>query len=354
MREIQNKKIIEEYNVLRVILTILVVVGHSIGIRSVTAFGGCDYTGSFSDGTFILKIFSLLHSIIYSFHMPCFFALSGALFYKAVVAERYKTLKQLVKEKILRLLLPYIIISVFWVFPWKMISGYYISSDNVWLDFFVGQLLLQGNSHLWFLATLFFIFIVIYFMRFAKKKYVLSVLFFAYIFSFLCPINIVMFVLKYSFWFYLGYVLETYRNRFNSKICLKLFLGIIFLFMASYFCGRFFAFTGFFVFIKSVIEFITALSGIASVYIFSVYMAKTCLTKKKCFQSINKYSFGIYLYSDTLNYPILCVMFYLCGNIIFTSAVGYLLLFFIRVIVSMVISIMVTKGLRYLKIKYIC
>lgn len=354
MKEIQLKKEIQEYNALRVILTILVVVGHSIVITSITAYGGYDYSTGGLDKTFVLRIFLLLHNIIYSFHMPCFFALSGALFHKAIIAKRYESSKDLIKEKSIRLLLPYIVVSLIWIFPWKMISGYYVTSKNVLLDFFVGQMLFQGNSHLWFLPTLFLIFIVIYHLRNAKKRYDLVILLIAYILSYLCTINIVMFVLKYSVWFYLGYMFEQHRENINQKICLKLFFSSVFLFVFSYILGTVVNFTGFFAILNTVIDFIKALTGAISAYILSVYVAKKGLLEKKWFQVINKYSFGIYLYSDTLNYPILSTMFHLCGSFIFAGTIGYLLLFFTRVITSMIISIVVTYFLKHLKIKLIC
>lgn len=352
MNEIQQKKIIEEYSVLRVILTVLVVVGHSIVIQSVTEYGGYDYTEFFSGEIISQKILSLLHSIIYSFHMPCFFALSGTLFYYAVANGRYNTLIELVREKALRLLLPYAVISLLWVFPWKMLSGYYLLSENILADFFVGQFLLQGNTHLWFLVTLFLIFIILYFFRFLKKSFLFVGLFVAYIVSGFCTINVIAFVLKYSFWFYLGYVFEPYRKQFNEKINLRLLASFIFLFLLSFFSERFFKVDS--ACVKYVIDFLVAVFGVIATYIFSIYVSKTSLIKKKWFIEINKYSFGIYLYSDTLNYPILCVMFLGLGNNFFASSGGYLFLFFIRVIVSMLVSIFLTKWLKKVGVKYIC
>lgn len=77
-----NERKIEEYTVLRGVVTVLVVIGHSIVIKSATQYGGYDYSVIGSTNRLCLMLFMILHDMIYSFHMPLFMALSGALFYR--------------------------------------------------------------------------------------------------------------------------------------------------------------------------------------------------------------------------------------------------------------------------------
>ena len=68
----------------------------------------------------------------------------------------------LIKNKTTRLLIPFLLVSVFYSFPLKYISGYWKGTESVIKDFFVGQILLQGNTYLWFLPALFILFLLFY------------------------------------------------------------------------------------------------------------------------------------------------------------------------------------------------
>ena len=77
-----------------------------------------------------------------------------------------------VSKEAKRLLYPFLLVSIFWSFPLKYLSGYWNNSVNVLYDIVVGQLLIQGNTHLWFLPTLFFEFIMFWlFFRYGKWGY---------------------------------------------------------------------------------------------------------------------------------------------------------------------------------------
>ena len=96
-----------EYDVLRVILVILVLVGHSIYYCVNTEYGGIEY------GLKEFNIFGILNNIFYYitiFHMPLFFALSGALFANSNLGKSKRNFKELVKNKFKRLIIPFIFI----------------------------------------------------------------------------------------------------------------------------------------------------------------------------------------------------------------------------------------------------
>ena len=117
------KKNITEYDLIRVIGTVLVVVGHSAYTTMITETGGIEINVEYGSLQTIILLFIRL---IYSFHMPMFIALSGALFYLTKTYER--TFYSLFKQKTKRLLIPFIIISCFWSIPLKTISGYWQNS----------------------------------------------------------------------------------------------------------------------------------------------------------------------------------------------------------------------------------
>lgn len=107
------------------------------------------------------------HQVIYAFHMPLFFFLSGMLFQK----EKYPSFGTFVLRRSRRLLLPYIIYSVVtWAF-WAVFR--YVRHDEVdsymmpLLQTFIAQgsgAYMVHNSALWFIPCLFLVEILYYFL----------------------------------------------------------------------------------------------------------------------------------------------------------------------------------------------
>lgn len=149
---------INEYNLMKVIATVLVVVGHSLYI----SFGGVNY--SFVLGE-ILKsrvgqIMEIIAGIIYIFHMPLFFAVSGAVYYvQKNYYHNYNNLDEIILKKTKRLLIPYILSGILYVIPIKVISRYYAIN---YVHKAVFYEMLNGIGHLWFLIALFWFFIIFY------------------------------------------------------------------------------------------------------------------------------------------------------------------------------------------------
>lgn len=72
---------VPEYDVLRVILTLLVIIGHCSGYGISTPYGGCDYSSLvIPELSFFARLASEVSRLIYLFHMPLYMALSGALY----------------------------------------------------------------------------------------------------------------------------------------------------------------------------------------------------------------------------------------------------------------------------------
>ena len=157
-----SRKYYEEYNIIRVIATLLVVIGHSGYVTMMTEYGGIQMWEY--DKPILQTFIDLGIRVIYSFHMPLFFALSGALFAHSTKSKPLSC-RDLLKSKGKRLLMPYILCNFLWVIPLKLLSGYWNSSRSVVNDIFVGQVLLGGNNHLWYLWALFIITFIAYIFR---------------------------------------------------------------------------------------------------------------------------------------------------------------------------------------------
>lgn len=73
--------IIHEYDILRVIVTLLVIIGHSTYYVISTPYGGCDYTSlTLPNLSLFARLAAYLTRLVYLFHMPLYMALSGALY----------------------------------------------------------------------------------------------------------------------------------------------------------------------------------------------------------------------------------------------------------------------------------
>lgn len=141
---------------------LLVIIGHCTYTNLMTPYGGIYYFSDISpaDYSFGEKLLCVMVSFIYTFHMPLFMMLSGACF--SLTIHKVAGLKALVSNKARRLLVPFLFTTLLLSVPVKYMSGYYTESGNVLEDIVLGQFLLMGISHLWFLASLFWIFLMYY------------------------------------------------------------------------------------------------------------------------------------------------------------------------------------------------
>lgn len=160
-----SREQIKEYDVLRVIVTFLVIIGHcTYATIETNTYGIWDYSAYTASGlSLFYQLSSKAVALIYTFHMPLYMMLSGALFRYTNYTGGYNSLRDLISIKAKKLLIPFFVVTLCYVVPLKMLSGYYAGSTNLWTDILVGQVLLEGNNHLWFLPALFAIFLMVYF-----------------------------------------------------------------------------------------------------------------------------------------------------------------------------------------------
>lgn len=153
---IERKKIWPEINALYTIGTILVILGHS-------------HSSDWS--TFSHTALAPLISFIYTFHMPLFFFVSGFLFNNSTSLEKTGYPKWL-KQKAIKLLTPYIVISIISFFPKYFIENH--SFQGLSLTYFAELILVPRKSvwgHFWFLPTLFLVYLLFgLFQKFLNSK----------------------------------------------------------------------------------------------------------------------------------------------------------------------------------------
>ncbi len=208
----QARKRVTEYDILRVIATLLVVLGHATYLSHVSAYGGCDYLTASSDPSLFHRAVSRLASFIYLFHMPLFMALSGAIFSRSFARKKYN-FSMLLIEKGKRLLIPFFIVGALYAFPLKCLAGYYAHSNHLFRDFLLGQMFIRDDTHLWFLPTLFAIYIICYLAETywpGHTRWKLCLMFCAYLLNRLLERHWQT-PMEMTLWFYLGYQFENVR-----------------------------------------------------------------------------------------------------------------------------------------------
>ncbi len=170
------------------------------------------------------EVFHLIDSLVYSFHMPLFFFLSG-LFFSSSLSKRGG--KKLLFNKIDTIVYPYIIWSILQGSVEALLSNY--TNGNVTF----GEVLALWNprAQFWFLYALFVIFVVsttIYTLvseRFSVYLFVLSGL--LYVFSpYLPDMQILLYLSENLVFFAFGIVFTQYNvnERFNSLFGLPIIL----------------------------------------------------------------------------------------------------------------------------------
>lgn len=267
---------------LRFLAIILVILGHSIIIYN--PYWNLVKTSANSD---LLKY---LCWIIYIFHMPLFVFISGFLF------NCNTSLFTLLKKKFKRLIIPYILFSLFYLLPIRYILGYEGYVNNTLIYNIVDNIILgKDNGHLWFLPSLYIIFLLFYIILKKVKRldWVLIICFVISIIGLKIPYYFGN-SLQYLFWFSFGYYvannLNTIKKISNSKFVFIIIFLLISIYVFIY--GKF----KFYNYICIVLRYVINLFLLPLLYFaFSKYENST-------FTKVSKYSFGMYLFHSPLVY----------------------------------------------------
>lgn len=356
------KKRVIQYDVIRLIAIILVVLGHSIGL----SFGLSTEYEQISLTS--IKVFGYVKDIIYSFHMPLFVFLSGAIF---VLTYRPNSLLKRTKNRTIKLILPYFIISLFVLIPIRYAIGYYNSNNNI------GQIVLfdiffsLDVNFLWYLIMIFavgFIMHAIYQYIWPKKKTIkILILVLFLIISIISnlmtkPYFQINMILKYLFWYYLGMLFEEHRNNIMPNIITHRILylcGSLIIFIVTFIgyielrsCIENDVFGSNLVLImkmlKMGLDYIDGFFGILMVII--ICFAFNIILKHKLFINICKYSFSIYLIHCFIEW-ILCKLLFAIFLPSQISDLIYILYVSIRFFASLFLSLGLSLSFFFVKKK---
>lgn len=316
-------------DVMKVMCMMLVVIGHVVSVYTPFSYVKMP----------VNSVLVLVWKLIYSFHMPSFVAISGALFFLLKQRGKYNNLSQFVYNKVHRLLIPYFCLAFFMVIPIMYYIGESISYDNILNNYIFAE----NPRHLWYLYMLFFIFIISNAFYDVIQKRPMITMFCLFVIFYLgayFPLRFQLYnIFKYIFYFYLGGVLYENRNALNIKINLPIqvaFLFVVFLLL-------------FFLHEKTKMinsqtgSMLLALSGMILLF----YCSKTISKFKIPFYNrLSKNSYGIYLFHPMLNY----LIFYYFGEKVISNP--YITCIIVSIVIT-VISVFITEFLRKCKLRFI-
>lgn len=287
---------LNEYSLLKVIATILVVFAH-ITIMY-TDLGVINPANDSWGLSYITKL-------IYSYHMPLFVFISGAIYYYLRQEKgKYSNFKNFVSNKAKRLMLPYMIFGILYVAP--VMIGFGFTTDNFFSYVANGILLSTNSRHLWYLFCLFNIFIIFYGAEIYVKKLPavikVAALFIIYMMYLEVP-NIFQLraTAQYLIYFYLGYLFQRNKKSIDLKMkskymifILTVTLNVFILHISSSYRikGN----------MMQIMALISAISGITAIYYFSKILLKTKIMETKIYKILSNDSFGIYIYHPMIIY----------------------------------------------------
>lgn len=363
----KENKVVNEYNYMRIIGIILVVIGHSVYLKMNAGYGGVDYTTNSVINSIMNEqdygiICNKIINPIYFFHMPLMFFISGCVFQIEYKSSKYENLEQLGKNKFKRLVIPYLLFGILWMVPIKLIAHFYNAKTAI-----VENILLlygSGNGHLWFLLTLFWIFIISYILcKYVKNKIAL-------IFTIVCLFvfsNLIssfglpggVSISYYLLFFFAGMAFEVFRNKYNT-IKLRYIVLISIILIAGinvvYRCVGSVDTTA--MPILNCVKALGMLGCCLLVYNISHILSYCVSSGNRIYCCLNKHSFSIYLLHDPLNYIVLYIVGKYMYNGIYEPRKVFWVMWLSRTIViyfiSMIIAILLSKVKKIINVKYVC
>ena len=356
-KNIMQKKRVLEYDMLRIILSLLVVFGHSMYLQFSTTYGNMDYSFAIellTNNT--RKIYDILYfffSWFYSFHMPMFFALSGSVF--SIEREKYTDFKFLLKNKIKRLIAPYFLIGIFFMIPIKFLVGFYKFNYRNLISVFSSyfSLNLSESGQLWFIMSLFAMYIFVYFynyifVNYRDTKIRIIIFTFAIITIYLFNKGNDFYLLNnfarnfgieiYFIYFIFVYIFELFRVYINDIIINNKKIFVIIMLIS------------FFISIVNVkfgnqnLNFNIVLMPFISIYLLSFFLSRSKkFVNSTFYKFLSNKIFNIYLFHDPINFIVLFISFKVFNFSFFSTIIGFLTYYLSRTIFDMIICVLISK-----------
>lgn len=289
-----NDRHIEKLNFVKTVLMLIIVAYHSILCWSGTWFGTPVYNA---------KYLALLAEWLNTFHIYAFTFVSGYIYYYIryeLKKRSYENFPIFLKNKVKRLIIPYISTCILWVIPVTLIIDEY-----TWRGIFNKYILGSGPSQLWFLLMLFNVFIISFFTSnyWAKKSFVSGIL--ILLIFYLVSRNKIdisqKFMLRtgiiYLLYFYTGFICRKIQFNFNKNL-IVLWTGVDIILFYLYKTISFKSLSNLILFSA-----LLKIVGIFMIVSILLYLADRVSWKEnKVFKFVSKRSMLVYLFHQQLIY----------------------------------------------------
>lgn len=338
-----KKERVSVYDWLRLIATVLVVIGHSRYIGMEATNGSVYYVmPEFTHPAFysyVVSFFGLMVSYIYSFHMQLFFFLSGAV----LRLKPIKSYDAFCFDKIKRLIVPYFAVGFLFMLPVKYLASFYTKEGLhlAYRTFYNGS----DSGHLWFLTALFWCMIVFVAikklmerLRVQSEAALLLVCMVLQMTAETIPFDVLAMKqgLGYIGWFSLGYLFEKLRKQRLSELSsgYKILLCAV---------------TGILYVLNIKVGIFEDIMNVLCGCMFAYFTAETCAVLFHKLETTTGYKilmrnlFAVYLFHDPLEYLILKIFF---SSALLSHAWGCYLYLFLRIIGVMIASVVIGEILR--------
>lgn len=321
---------------LRCLAIIVVVFGHSIILY--------DPSWGVYSSIYTVSMLMWVKNIINTFQMPLFLFLSGFCFFYSVQKHQYISRQSIIIGiigKMKRLLLPFVVIALFWMIPIRRNCKYTAWSDLNLIQICTRVFLGKDSGHLWFLPTLFLIFIFSFVVLPRKNKktedmLVLVVTFCGTVFASKIPaIFFLSNVASSLYWFVLGFECCKYKSISKDFINTRLKYGVL----VSSIVAVLFIVRG-----EASGPFINVIEKIAVTFL--IVSGYYCTSSEECSglcRLISDESMGIYLFHSPLVY--FTYAYYTDGMPVTVV--------FINFVVDGLIAMALTQLLRKSKVKWL-
>ena len=302
------------YNIvfIRFLAILIVMFGHSIIIYD-SNWGLFTTTVNSNTLVFIKHIINIIQ-------MPIWFAMAGYLYYFSL--KKNKNILSVFKDKFKKLLLPFLIIGLMYLIPIRYLVSYFNYVDHSIIYNIIHNLILGfDNGHLWYLPTLFIIFLIFNFYK-DNNKYIDIVIFILLIYLNIISNHFPTYLYYVSFYlifFYLGILFNKYNLISNLKTYYSIII-ILILIIYNLFINN--------SLILLLVQFISL------ILLFKIDFTK--LGKLKIINCISNNSYGMYLFHSPLVYltfkflpnisPILMIII----NFIVFGSISYIITYLIR------------------------
>ena len=310
------------YDVAKVIVSLLVVVGHTTRMYTPTGV----YV-PLNESVFL----NYLTEYIYKFHMPLFICISGCIYGYCIDQGKYKNTRLFLLNKVKRLLIPYLFCGFFYVAPIMQLLK--IDTMGYWKYCLSGIILSHNARHLWFILALFWIFVLATFMKplLNSPKGVVVLIVISYIlhrYAYSIPAAFqIPAACNYQIYFFIGIFLNRFYEKVENALSKFRYIFMIFpVILVNMFVWN----------PNQMTNTIYIFMGMTMIMVFSHWCVslKSNVLNTFLYKCIQKNTFGIYLFHPMIIY----VLFYLFGDYDISP---YLLsggIFLISIAVSMIIA----------------